>query len=147
MTLLIVLGNFSATPIIAGGSQMLHHLGSQAHKHNEIFNEAVIILDAMKSSPSCNRVAATRLVESCQSFGGKHTDDAQADEHEALDSIRSMYAARLAICELDGAGASVPALILCPFAVRARGASADDISLYPLIPMPFSQPLPSADVL
>lgn len=109
MTLLIVLGNFSATPIIAGGSQMLHHLGSQAHKHNEIFNEAVIILDAMKSSPSCNRVAATRLVESCQSVGGKHTDDAQADEHEALDRIRSMYAARLAICELDGAGASVPA--------------------------------------
>ncbi|KAJ5596350.1 hypothetical protein N7450_002808 [Penicillium hetheringtonii] len=101
--------HLNTTPIIAGGSQMLHHLGSQAHKHNEIFNEAVIILDAMKSSPSCNRVAATRLVESCQSFGGKHTDDAQADEHEALDSIRSMYAARLAICELDGAGASVPA--------------------------------------
>jgi len=63
----------------------------------------------MKSSPSCNRVAATRLVESCQSVGGKHTDDAQADEHETLDRIRSMYAARLAICELDGAGASVPA--------------------------------------
>ena len=61
----------------------------------------------MKSSPSCNRIAATKLVTSCQSIGGK-TDNADTDTHIALDHIRSLYAARLAICELNGAGASTP---------------------------------------
>lgn len=43
---------------------------------------------------------------SCQEFGGN--GNAGSDTHETLDRIRSVYAARLAICELDGAGASVP---------------------------------------
>lgn len=60
----------------------------------------------MNSSPSCNRVAATRLVTSCQDLGGKGNTD--PDTNQALDLIRSVYAARLAICELEGAGAVVP---------------------------------------
>lgn len=47
-----------------------------------------------------------RLVTSCQSFGGNA--DADEESQEALDHIRSVYAARLAICELEGAGASAP---------------------------------------
>lgn len=61
----------------------------------------------MKTSPSCNRIAATRLVTSCQTFtdGGDHT---QSYDAESLDSLRSTYAARLALCEIDGAGTAIP---------------------------------------
>lgn len=92
-----------------GDNHVLPHLGSKAQQHDAIFTEAVQLLDSMKSSPSCNRVAVTRLVTSCQFTGGKDTSDSPTYEYETLDRIRSMYAARLAICELNGAGASVPA--------------------------------------
>lgn len=64
----------------------------------------------MKSSPSCNRIAATKLVTSCQTVGGK--ESSSPDIHENLDRIRSIYAARLAFCELDGAGATAPSSCL-----------------------------------
>ncbi|KAJ5983829.1 hypothetical protein N7481_005928 [Penicillium waksmanii] len=100
--------NLSAEPMSAGDNRVLPHLGSKAQQHDAIFTEAVQLLDSMKSSPSCNRVAVTRLVTSCQFAGGKDTSDLQTYEYETLDRIRSMYAARLAICELNDAGASVP---------------------------------------
>ncbi|KAJ5959394.1 uncharacterized protein N7479_006544 [Penicillium vulpinum] len=82
-------------------------LSSRAPDQGNIFNEAVKILDSMKSSPSCNRLAATKLVKSCQTFSdGK--DGAQADNPETLDLLRSVYAARLALCEIDGTGTPMP---------------------------------------
>ena len=81
-------------------------LRSQKQHQDNIFNEAVQLLDSMKTSPSCNRVAATRLVASCQSFtDGKGT---QLNDPESLDVLRSAYAARLALCEIDGAGTTIP---------------------------------------
>ena len=83
-------------------------LSSKAQKKDAIFLQALQLLDTLKASPSCNRVAATRLVTSCQAIGDK-TDGVSPDAYVALDRIKSLYAARLALCELDGAGASVPA--------------------------------------
>lgn len=60
----------------------------------------------MKSSPSCHRIAATKLVTSCQEIGGKAAKT--REEYEVLDRTRSVYAARLAICELEGAGSPTP---------------------------------------
>ncbi|KAJ5168580.1 uncharacterized protein N7482_004174 [Penicillium canariense] len=87
-------------------SNAITYLTSNARQQDSIFTEAVQLLESMSSSPSCNRVAATRLVTSCQDLGGK--GNADPDTNEILDRIRSIYAARLAICELDGAGAVVP---------------------------------------
>ena len=81
-------------------------LRSQKQHQDNIFNEAVQLLDSMKTSPSCNRLAATRLVASCQTFrDGKGT---QLSDPESLDVLRSAYAARLALCEIDGAGTTIP---------------------------------------
>ncbi len=82
------------------------YLTSNDRHRESVFTEAVQLLESMNSSPSCNRVAATRLVTSCQDLGGKGSTD--PDTNQALDLIRSVYAARLAICELEGAGAAVP---------------------------------------
>lgn len=86
---------------------LVSFLNSKSQQHDAIFNEALQLLESMRSSPSCNRIAATRLVTSCQSIGGK-ADGIETDTNVALDHVKSLYAARLAICELNGAGASVP---------------------------------------
>ena len=62
----------------------------------------------MKTSPSCNRMAASKLVMSCQALRDKSSDSPDSEIYVTLERARSLYAARLAICELDGAGASVP---------------------------------------
>ncbi|KAL2702523.1 hypothetical protein AAEP93_006821 [Penicillium crustosum] len=82
-------------------------LSSRSQDQDSIFNEAIKILDSMKSSPSCNRLAATKLVSSCQTFSDGR-DGVQTDSPEMLDHIRSVYAARLALCEIDGAGTPMP---------------------------------------
>ncbi|KAJ5173328.1 hypothetical protein N7492_005921 [Penicillium capsulatum] len=91
-------------------SNAISYLENQTRHQDTIFHEAVQLLDSMKSSPSCNRIAATKLVTSCQSVGGKGS--ANPDTHETLDRIRSIYAARLAFCELDGTGATAPSSCL-----------------------------------
>jgi hypothetical protein len=88
------------------GSNAVTYLTSNTRQQDSIFSEAVQLLESMSASPSCNRVAATRLVTSCQDLGGKGNTD--PDTNQVLDVIRSIYAARLAICELEGAGAVVP---------------------------------------
>ncbi|KAJ5755934.1 hypothetical protein N7533_005477 [Penicillium manginii] len=136
-------GNLSAQPMIAGDNHVLPYLGSKAQQHDAIFIEAVQLLDSMKSSPSCNRVAVTRLVTSCQFVGGKETGDSNTYEYETLDRIRSIYAARLAICELSGAGASVPSPCL-PVAVSQPPTSN---FRFPFTSKPRSSPDTSIDLL
>ncbi|CAG7956957.1 unnamed protein product [Penicillium nalgiovense] len=97
-------------PILAPKSpdiDAISFLSSRVQDQDSIFNEAVKILDSMKTSPSCNRLAAKKLVNSCQTFSdGK--DGAQTDSPETLDILRSVYAARLALCEIDGTGTPMP---------------------------------------
>lgn len=87
---------------------LISFLNTKTQRHDVIFTEAVQLLESMKSAPSCNRLAATKLVTSCQSISGKD-NGLGSDNYVTLERIRSLYAARLAICELDGAGASIPA--------------------------------------
>lgn len=87
---------------------LISFLNTKTQRHDVIFTEAVKLLESMKSAPSCNRLAATKLVTSCQSINGKD-NGLGSDNYVTLEHIRSLYAARLAVCELDGAGASIPA--------------------------------------
>ena len=57
----------------------------------------------MQGSPSCNRLAALTLLDSCQTIDGS---DPNAEDF--LEDMRSVYAARLAMCEIVGAGSAVP---------------------------------------
>ncbi|ODM17347.1 hypothetical protein SI65_07022 [Aspergillus cristatus] len=86
---------------------LISFLNSKTQQYDVIFTEAVQLLESMKSAPSCNRLAATKLVTSCQSIS--KDNGLGSDNYVTLERIRSLYAARLAICELDGAGTSIPA--------------------------------------
>lgn len=68
-----------------------------------IYSQALQLLSSMQASPSCNRLATSTLLNSCQSLeGSTHNIEATSDE------IRSIYAAQLAMCELLSAGLTIP---------------------------------------
>ena len=72
-------------------------------QHSEVYDNALVILNGMQSSPSCHRLAASTLLNACQTFNAP-PDQAE----ESLEDIRSQYAAQLAICEIVSAGSDVP---------------------------------------
>lgn len=57
----------------------------------------------MQTSPSCNRLAASTLLSSCQDIDGT-----VRDAEGFLDNIKSVYAARLAMCEISSTGLTIP---------------------------------------
>ena len=68
-----------------------------------IYTNAVQLLSSMQNSPSCNRLATSTLLESCQSI-----DSSNHNAEVSLEDVRSVYAAQLAMCEIESAGTAVP---------------------------------------
>ncbi|KAI5290624.1 hypothetical protein KEM54_000970 [Ascosphaera aggregata] len=60
----------------------------------------------MRVGTSCNRLAASDLVVSCQSLSTR--EEVSKPDSRVLDTVKSLFAARLALCELEDAGASIP---------------------------------------
>jgi hypothetical protein len=77
--------------------------------------QALSLLDSMQNAPSCNRLAASTLLDSCQSIEGS-----TAGGESFIEDIRSVYAVKLAVCEIVSAGSTVPSHCI-PF----RSASAE----------------------
>ena len=88
-----------ATPRVEDLASILFQ---QAVQKDEIFAHAITILDSLKSAPSCNRLAAVSLVDSCSSL------ERFRDGETSLAEEREKYAARLAMCELMGAKIVIP---------------------------------------
>ncbi|MCJ1412108.1 hypothetical protein MMC19_006200 [Ptychographa xylographoides] len=70
---------------------------------SKVFSQALELLSSMQSAPSCNRVATTKLLTACKSIEGP-----SPTVESTLDDIRSLYAAQLAVCELQDAGSQMP---------------------------------------
>lgn len=68
-----------------------------------IYTQAIQILTSMQTLPSCNRLAASTLLESCQTIDGS-----SPDMEGSLEDIKSIYAARLALCEISSTGLIIP---------------------------------------
>lgn len=68
-----------------------------------IYTHALQLLSSLQGSPSCNRLAAYTLIESCQIV-----DDSTQNAEDSLEDMRSVYAAQLAMCEIVSAGSAVP---------------------------------------
>ena len=82
-------------------------LTSKNQQREVLFSDALGLLQSMQTLPSCHQMAVSKLVTSCQSIGGR-SDKPDPHTFTTLEHIRSIYAARLAICELNEAGAAVP---------------------------------------
>ncbi|KAK5016949.1 hypothetical protein LTR39_001814, partial [Cryomyces antarcticus] len=80
--------------------------GSSIHEP-EVFGQALNIIRSLQTSPSCNRIATATLLNSCSSLDAHGGADKSSTE-SILDEVKSVYAARLAVCELTGAKATIP---------------------------------------
>ncbi|KAM5430607.1 hypothetical protein McanCB49686_002677 [Microsporum canis] len=76
-------------------------------EQNSFFAEALQLLNSMQHAPSCNQRAVASLVTSCQALSPGESERGQHAVSD-LDHVKSLYAARLAICEVTGAGAAIP---------------------------------------
>ncbi|XTI82265.1 hypothetical protein V2W45_1337458 [Cenococcum geophilum] len=79
-------------------------------QQREIFSHALRIIRSMELSPSCNHLAALTLINSCQSLemSAKGSSNAKTKGELILDEVKSEYAVRLAVCELNGAKVNIP---------------------------------------
>ncbi|KAL9047049.1 MAG: hypothetical protein Q9214_000277 [Letrouitia sp. 1 TL-2023] len=72
-------------------------------ENSAIYSQALQVLDSLRTSPACNRLAASDLISWCQFI------ESPSPASEAfLEDLRSTYAARLAICEISDAGLPIP---------------------------------------
>ncbi|KAI4242997.1 MAG: hypothetical protein L6R40_003688 [Gallowayella cf. fulva] len=78
-------------------------LRSSPESQNHVYTTALQALEALRASPSCNRLAASALILSCQSI-----DASTSDPEGSLETLKSVYAAQLALCEITDAGANPP---------------------------------------
>ncbi|KAL3470755.1 hypothetical protein BJX99DRAFT_41406 [Aspergillus californicus] len=85
---------------------LISFVKARSQGDDDLFTQAIDLIESINSSPSCNRIAAKKLVTSCKSMGRK-LDPSESNTPLDLDHVRSLYAARLAVCELRGAGAPV----------------------------------------
>ena len=89
---------------------MTRELSSKNHAEQpEIFTNAMKFISSMEASPSCHRLATTTLLRSCRSI---RPPDDRSEENlgtvERLNRVKSLFAARLAVCELTDANAVIP---------------------------------------
>ncbi|KAL8809138.1 MAG: hypothetical protein Q9200_003685 [Gallowayella weberi] len=78
-------------------------LRSSPDSQDRLYASALQVLESLKASPSCNRLAASALIRSCQSIDGS-----SSDPEGSLEDVKSVYAAQLAICEITDAGSMLP---------------------------------------
>jgi hypothetical protein len=100
----------SVTHAVSPEIGLIGLLDARGRNHDVIFSEAVRLLESVKSSSSCDRIATTKLLTSCQLLKENSEDEEEVvwTGQSARDRIKSIYAARLALCELAGAGTPVP---------------------------------------
>ncbi|KAF2196911.1 hypothetical protein GQ43DRAFT_444702 [Delitschia confertaspora ATCC 74209] len=91
-------------------SDLASMLQSAPPGQQELLSNALRIIHSMESSPTCNRLAALSLINSCKSLEQVPEDskDSKMKPDDILDHVKSEYAARLAVCELMGATINPP---------------------------------------
>lgn len=104
-------------------SHLMEHPRSQ---RPDLLVHALAIIQNLEQSPSCNRMAALALINSCQSLerpSDEETDASSSPEIQ-LDEVKSEYAAKLAMCELSDAKATLPkdCLALLPSSSHCKGS-------------------------
>ncbi|KAF2760281.1 hypothetical protein EJ05DRAFT_508835 [Pseudovirgaria hyperparasitica] len=89
-------------------SELMTRIQEHTGHQPEIYSHALKVMEGLKSSPSCIRLAVSTLVDTCQSLETKGDDIPAKSTELALDEVKSEFAARLAMCELAGARATLP---------------------------------------
>jgi hypothetical protein len=89
-----------------GGDTDLISLLTNQVKESRYLEEAYALIDEVKGAPTCNQLAAYQLLTSCKTLE-VGTDGTESPV--LLERVKNLYAARLAVCELQSAHAVIPA--------------------------------------
>jgi hypothetical protein len=92
-------------PVQGGVETDLIGLLTNQAKESQYLTEAYALIEEVQTAPSCNQLAAYQLLTSCKSL------EVGADGTETpvlLERVKNLYAARLAVCELQSAHAVIP---------------------------------------
>ncbi|KAK0661429.1 hypothetical protein DIS24_g2489 [Lasiodiplodia hormozganensis] len=73
-----------------------------------VFEVARKHIQEIESSPACHQLATSALIDSCQSFSSMPGQETAQPKENPLDQARQEYAARLAVCELQGIKSGIP---------------------------------------
>lgn len=73
--------------------------GPKIKEDNLTYTHALTLIASLKTSATCTRLATSTFLTSCQEI---------ESSENLLDEVKSVYAARLAVCELLEAGTTVP---------------------------------------
>ncbi|KAL8767090.1 MAG: hypothetical protein Q9209_006317 [Squamulea sp. 1 TL-2023] len=73
------------------------------NSQSQVYTNALQVLEGLRASPSCHRLAAATLIHSCQSIDGSNPNP-----EDALEDVKSVYATQLALCEITDAGSRPP---------------------------------------
>ena len=74
----------------------------------EVFSNAIKFISSMETSPSCHKLATATLLRSCRSIHPSSNQKGKSGTAKRLDKVKSIFAARLAVCELIDANAIIP---------------------------------------
>jgi hypothetical protein len=85
-------------------TDLISLLTAQA-RESENLREAYDLVAQVQSSPTCNQLAAYQLLTSCKTL---EVGSDGTETPALLEKVRNLYAARLAVCELQSAHASIP---------------------------------------
>ncbi|KAK3076100.1 hypothetical protein LTS18_013923, partial [Coniosporium uncinatum] len=79
-----------------------------APSESQIYNQAVLYLETLRSEPDCQRLAAGSLINSCKTLEGPSNGELDPQSELVLESMKTEFAVRLAMCELTGAKRTIP---------------------------------------
>ena len=74
-------------------------------RESQYLREAYTLVDELQSAPTCNQLAAYQLLTSCK---GLEVGPDGTETPILLERVKNLYAARLAVCELESAHVSTP---------------------------------------
>ncbi|KAK8233882.1 hypothetical protein HDK64DRAFT_299103 [Phyllosticta capitalensis] len=74
----------------------------------QVFEVAQKRIRDMESSPACQQLATSTLIDSCQSLDLMAGSNSHSTSQNPMDVIKREYSARLAVCELQGIKDGVP---------------------------------------
>ena len=91
--------------VVEGVKTDLISLLTEQARESKYLREAYALIDDVQSAPTCNQLAAYQLLKSCKSL---QVGPDGMETPIMLERVKNVYAARLAICELQSAHASIP---------------------------------------
>ena len=104
LNLIVAAANIQRPSLEAAGATAEAGLDSQylpVGDQHDYFDEARRRLAVIESSSTCKRVATVKILTTCENLQiGVHETD--------LENVQNLYAAHLAVCELEGAATKLP---------------------------------------